>query len=772
MKIKNNRLKTCLVAILLCSFFISLLNIQNVSGEDYQIFTIGEASSNIALTCVYEDLLYLANDTNILIYSLENQSLSDTIALGGSVSVTLLERKANELYLKISDGGTVKYRVYHLSNNTLMDEITDVGMTNFDGTLKNLIWLRSNGIDFWGWSYLTGSALVDGSYSTYKGYDSSNNVLFISHVTGKVVDDIGYTHRFYRLNTTDSSVASVTDTINLASPDFFSIANCFSADTVPAKLNEGTEYIYTATDDRYGYDTTSRNIQSLASGYDSYYSVYRQGIRERIDTDSDIIPITVTLSSSLQAVWLDLEDTVYTLRDDDANRIMVQPLTDAGTGSLSNVYLTYNTNIASQVIGVVTVNKYLDQDASLSTYIGYVRSTFRPIAEKIIGSTPMIVGSLPTSYTPTASMVFNSDTNIVAVFVQSGSNSLYVCPNLIEDEYIYASYGIEVIAQLYSVRNDDDEFLVFSVKFMLNDTSYTPLSGELCYFYIDGVYSSTTALSSSGKRTISYAVESPPTQLSFLTNMTDYNRKWFNITAYSPTIIDVSETETPIITLDIEDKTASNYLDVEMTIRRFTGELLTSAYFDTNPHIDISVQEYGVNDYYHEYNLDDVIVHNLGLLETSLSYTNPYSYVVTYTFDNSSQYTFMTNTTSSITASFTYNSVSGDIVVGGVVVIPSTTSTSPSDVPDVEPTVLYANLINWFPALLIVLAPTIAFLSIAISVNANSGTSLILMLIGLNLGVSLGNMVGILPFYLMVTMFLLDAIMFLFILKSGGGNGE
>lgn len=759
-----------LVSILLLS---NLPSYKNVISEDYMIFTVGGANSGIDLTYVFEDKLYVVNNTYVLQYDLENETLEDSINLGGSVTVNEIKGKHNELYLNITDGGVDKLTIITLDTFTREDTVDASKLSFYTNDLNNLVWITYGGIHYWAYTRYNWTSAGSEAYLTnpqqvtYKGYDTSETYERIYafscfhwstnafSVTPKQVVFVYNATSDAEMNTSWSGSA------------YFGGNKMISSRRLLTSALDGTPFSksYGNKDNKYAL-APSYNLDMLLTGTDLSISWLRGGVREQT-YDVFTYDMEDGGASGKLHYWADLEDKWFKLRYNAPTEIKVASYTSSAFGSVTTLTAPNSINIVAQsfIDGVFTVNYFQDETNTKCTYLAFVDTNNVPRAYKIVGSSLLSVGVL-TAYTPTKTNVFRSDVNFVAVFTISGSSDLFVCKNLIEDQYVYISYGVQIIAQLYRVYDVSDNILLY-VKFMLNDTWYTALDGEPYYFYLDDVYQKTGTLDTNGMLSISFAVITPPNILSFYANMTGYTGKWFNVTVYSSTMIDVTETEEPVLSLDAIDHADANTLRISTYIRRFTGELLSNYYFDTNPKIAINVKEYGLGGYYHEYNLDAIEVAD-GLLSTSLGYTQPNTYLVTFSYNASEQNTFLYNTTSNTNVFLTFDSTTKNIVIGGIVVLPTPPTPIEEEPIGIISTVGIISLANWLPTIILVLMPSIIFVGMGIKASVNSGTLILLMILGLNIGVGIGNMVGLIPFYFMITMFLLDAIIFIFMLKSGG----
>lgn len=755
--------------------------IKNVNATT-TLLTINNGKSYVSYTCVYENKFIVINGTYILEYNLDTLVLDNSYNLGGSVAISDTLLKGQQLYIKYVDGGVTKYGCFDIPSFTLLDYQTDAKFTDYTGILKELAYLEDNGKDYWCWLVKSTSGAIKqpngyvfptlDSTKIYKRFGILFNVGFNGYPYSITLDQYVY-------NATSDTLGYQRQTITSST--------AYEGWGVWARLT--TAYVqdgytpikyYSGTSDYY-MGSASIQLQEIINdaSNNSYVSYGYYGMRK------DTFTATTTCSEANANIYafMDIENTWFRMQSNTPNILKIASFTKGVFGSISSVTLHYNSYLATQQKGVASIGKYYDNSGTLCTYVAYVDTSKNVYAEKIVGATATVKGS----YTPSASTiyVYSGDKNFVVVYTVASTNHLYVYVALLPSSEI-GGYGANIIAQLYKAYVSSGTFM-YQIKFMQNNSYYTPLSNDLYDYYINNVLITHNGyLDVNGIVSVGYYTTSSHTELCYLINKTGFNPKWFNMTLYSITpltlkILDVDR-EKPIITVSAVDTNATSSLLLTINIKRFTGELFTNDYFKVNPKINIVSETFGLNLYYSQQNVAPYEIIG-GISQAQMSYQKPNTYRIGIYYDTAlidGQYGILRNITYSSSYMLGFDSVSHVITTGNYITIPTPFQSGyyyndqpqlPSGTGTLTPNIIYG-MVNWLPTMIVILLPAIVLMGLCIETKAPIGVTTILFLIGLNIGVGISVWVALTPFYFMLMMILLDAILFVFMLKSGGGGGN
>ena len=460
---------------------------------------IAKASGNLDKCTVVGMYFYVGNGTSILIYDLQTKTLFFSWNLGGSYSTTqIIKRSETWLYWKGLNAGVTELKCFKIETNgnlSLLDTVvpTSPSWTNWNSDLRNAAYIMNNSKKYWAWTDMLVTYTAKGEYSeTITIYNTAGTgQRFYS--CGSIYDNYGVSYgtigtiRTYVLNVTSSTITNVQSTESYYTPYLFWGYQKVSVATV--KEAGVVTHLYPFTAD---YVRQWVNIQNWINDTTKFYYSWQQyAVRDRT-----IISATLPASDFLATkyVYIDLPEKIYHISSLDVDGLRIQPATSAGGGAWTTINLSNNTNIATQIEGVMSAAKYQDELGSLSEYCGFISSTnYRPTVNKIAGGAAILVGQLPVAtYTPTGARIYNGFRNIVAAFTIAGQTSLYVCRNMIPMAKLTNDYG--PFAYLTYYYTTGGSFYV----------EWSPIVNGTEYGYVDGRTITFGALASSTYAYVSF----------------------------------------------------------------------------------------------------------------------------------------------------------------------------------------------------------------------------------------------------------------------------
>lgn len=790
------------------SFFITLPNfVEQVQATDYDIFSIPNANGNLYQTYVWDNFLYVYNNTQILQYDLSTKTLNDTMALGGSTLVYSTIGRGSFWYLNATVIGVPYVIAIDLPNFIEADRILKSSLTGWNDDIKNLAYLYDSGIDYWAWGNITGTEIqvYDDVIMTMNAYGypypQSPKFVAFANINHGTFTALVYAYSFIWNGTGVEYDVTSGFTVSQHRGATYGWTWDLTPSISDSQIHQNNEISYR----QHGYNIGAISDAEARFEDTTYFGVYATsdmlGIHSLWNEDFKETDIHPTGSDNYDYFY---DTSEHTLRIDvnDKNNAMFAThqagLTPPYTSTFSSFLeldLVQSGDWDRPIKeGVIAGLNSLDENGFDALYIAYVQDANQtPIAIKAIGAGSQydVVGVLPPPYDPDNCVLWSNmvddwddyqDDSIVAVWTENADTSLYVCVNLIEGQYMRYGETLNVQAQVYKhyPTGTTDNWRL-ETRWMIDQTNYPRITGETVYVYQDDVYLHSLTTSGYGVTQAIYAFNpaSYPTTISCYMNKTGYNDQWLNVTYYSwsSQSSDTTITEEPVMTLDFTDNRETENMRVTVSLLRYTGEQYGDDWYNELLNIHTYVETYAGD------SLDSVIdvgVRDLdvnGQVEFILSYTEPYGYIVKHYFNVDEQWIYIGNFTENSQIQFAYDASTGNVTEGDYVSLPDTptqTEFYPTGDEAINPTTLEGFAVIWsgnsgfLVALGFITAITIGFAKY----NPASAIFGVITLVGMTVGF-LGY-TGLLPFPIFVVVLLVIVlgitIIFTNLLTGGRGN--
>lgn len=780
--------------------------IEPVSAEDYIVFEIANTSANINLTYVWNNYLYVYNDTRILKYDLSNQSLADTHNLGSTTVITEMIGHGDLLYAFITEVAMDKVLCFNLMEFEEMDrlETTSLGGT-WDGYIENIAYMNVSGTDYWAYTRIQGSQLQEKPHNrltiTGWNYPYPQYPRFVGMAWGSHGTNVDGVHiEGWLWNGTGLEMCWE----DVSIPQHRGVTGYIEFDTTPTALSGGEHYSSLIYYRRWGYNVNSfTDIDArFVDGQDgdwiaTYVTKDQVGLHSlgtHFDDDAQWMPDLPETDKT----YYDYDAVKHSYWWDDAIKDEVTLISfwaeryrEVISGNNILIELSKDADWdAPNPVGKFSAIETLDHYGYEAIYFAYVQDLNQtPIAYLFYAGNLIEVGELPDTYDPNDTMLFANyvgewddytENSLVAVWTESGETSLYVCPQLIEG--IWLRYGEEesIVAQLYKCKPStvaEDNFRI-ATRWMVDNANYDRIPYETISVYEDGAWYVDMQTNGYGVAEYVYSPSSYPRTLSHYMNRTGYNDFWLNVTlfSYDPFYANSTVTEEPILTLGFSDNRETENLRVYLTAYRYTGELFTDEWFGYSPIVYVDGEIYSGGLLENTITLGLMDLDTNGQVQFILSYTQPYAYILKHYFRTPDQYGATGNFTENTQVEFSYDSSTGNITEGEYVSIPDT-PTQPTHFEDdtINPTtieqfaVVWTGNVGFLIALGFITAITVGFAKI----SPESAVFGVITLVGLTLGF-LGY-TGLLPFpiFIVVLLVIVLGITVIFTgLFTGGKNKE
>jgi len=797
-----------ITALSLFVFLPSTIEPVYASG-DYDIFEITDTSSSLYETYVWDNFLYLYNDTFVYQYDLATKTQNDSIALGGSTIVHSTIGRGDFLYLNATVIADRYVIAIDLVQFIEADRIITTSLTDWNGDLKNIAYLYDSGTDYWAWINVTGDEIVltDNSFATMNAYSMPYpqypRFLGYAEVQHHAQIDNPFTMTCYIHNGTGVEF----DTAEFSCDQSSGVTIASTWNLTPNIIVTDTHQITTGqTYTQMGYNIYAfTDTQSRFEDSDDYAVYYSGNLLSTWSLRSDDFQeLEHETGHTSYDYEIDTLDHIVKIDSDEKDIVKfvssrvnpASPYWHAGVGSYTTADLYHEGDFdRDNPIGVCAGIDTLDQNGFMGLYIAWVQDQNQtPVVVRFVGGGDAYqfeVGVLPAPYDPTDCVLWANqvgewddyqDDGIVAIWIEDADTTLYVCVNLIEGQYMRYGDDVNVKAQVYKhYPSGTTDNWRLETRWMIDTANYPRIANAKVYVYEDDVYLHTLTTNGYGITQAIYAFNPAtyPQTISCYMNKTGYNDQWLNVTYYDwhSQSSDTTVKEAPDISLEFSDNRESENMRVTLDILRYTGEEFGEDWFNDVLTVHVYVETYAGT------SLDSII--DVGILDSDingkiefiLSYTEPYGYVVKHYYNTDEQYIYIGNFTANSQVQFAYDASTGNLTEGEYVSLPDTPSTSefyPTSEDAINPTTLEGFSVIWsgntgfLIALGFITAITVGFAK----VSPESAIFGVITLVGITIGF-LGY-TGLLPFPIFVVTLLVIVlgITVIFTNMLTGGSGK
>lgn len=454
--------KTLVVFIVFLSIFSKVCDVgaTPMSGYLYSkslsvdYFTIANAYDDLSYTCVYDDYIYILNDTKLQEISLETSLVIDEIEWSLLSSVSEFMRKGNRIFI---DATIDAVRTIICVDIETFVELAQVPRTKlsdeFTNGLENVEYFDCNNHDIWVWGSANSSntnnqRLYSNVYRGRYVYDGSDmEWCFISgfqHVptVGAGDDFLIYQHMY---NESSDSIDEISWNMGATTPNYghwFTANSWYNPDnntwvSKVAEVSKKSTYMGANGDDQMNLQYDFRDSEQWL---DVTWGEW--GVRDNPNVDSD--PSTSISGNINQNVWMDTDDRVfrYHYYTSQYTKTFTVARFDKSVGFITWISGNFINHTALyydvKSWGLLAIARYDNPTYGKRTFVGYVNNTDNyPKAEYVLevgGTTNYEAGTIEFEYNNVVdSRVYTARKNIIAIFTIDGDNdNLYVCRNLID----------------------------------------------------------------------------------------------------------------------------------------------------------------------------------------------------------------------------------------------------------------------------------------------------------------------------------------------------